>query len=290
MSDIPANTRPLDGPPPRLALPAGATDCHMHIFAEGFDSRPGGPPIAQLATVDDYRVVQRRLGLERVIVTQPNAYQVDNAATLAALDRFGPETARAVIAVAPEMTVADLAPLTARGVRGARIMNLPGGATPLAAMAPVERLARDLGWSLIVQFDGREIDDHRAALAAIEVPYVIDHFGKFLEPVAADDPRVDTLLSLIDRGNAWYKLCAPYETSRSGPPHYKDVVAIAQRVVAHAPERVVWGSNWPHVSVKPDAADYPDEAQLLDALADWVPDAATRRRILVDNPAELYGF
>jgi len=290
MGDIPANTRPLTGPAPKLVAPAGATDCHMHIFAEGFDSQPGGPPIAQLATVEDYRVVQRRLGLERVIVTQPNAYQFDNGAVLAALDSFGPDTARGIIAVSPDMTADDLAPLNDRGVRGARIMNLPGGATPIAAMAPVEALAREMGWSLIVQFDGREIEDHLAALEAIQAPYVIDHFAKFLEPVPADDARVDTVLRLLDRGNAWYKLCAPYETSRSGPPLYDDVAAIAARVIAHAPERVVWGSNWPHVSVKPDAEDYPDEAMLLDALLEWLPDDAARHRVLVDNPAELYGF
>lgn len=286
---IPANTRPLDGATPRLAAPPGATDCHMHIFAEGLASQPGGPPIAQLATVDDYRVVQRRLGLERVIVTQSNAYQFDNGATLSALDRFGADHARAVIAVSPTATEEELAPLTARGVRGARIMNLPGGAVPIADMAPVEARVRALGWSLIVQFDGRELDDHLPALKAIEAPYVVDHFGKFLEPVPADDARVDAIIDLIDRGNAWYKICAPYETSRTGAPGYDDVAAIARRVIAHAPERVIWGSNWPHVSVKPDAADYPDEALLLDNLLDWAPEEV-RRRILVDNPAELYGF
>ncbi|MGX1098795.1 amidohydrolase family protein [Amorphus sp. MBR-141] len=286
---IPSNTRPLDGATPRLGVLPGATDCHMHVFAEGFASQPGGPPIVQLATAEDYGVVQRRLGLDRVIVTQPNAYQFDNRATLSALDRFGADSARAIIAVSPTQTVEELAPLTVRGVRGARIMNLPGGAVPLAGLEPVEALARELGWSLIVQFDGREIDAHLAALRAIAAPYVIDHFGKFLEPVSADDARVDALLTLIDRGNAWYKICAPYETSRSGPPGYEDVAAIARRVIAHAPERVVWGSNWPHVSVRPDAADYPDEAALLDLLLDWAPEAV-RRKILVDNPAELYGF
>ena len=261
---IPSNTRPLDGATPRLGVPPGATDCHMHVFAEGFASQPGGPPIVQLATVEDYGVVQRRLGLDRVIVTQPNAYQFDNRATLSALDRFGADTARAIIAVSPTQTVEELAPLTVLGVR-------------------------ELGWSLIVQFDGREIDAHLAALRAIAAPYVIDHFGKFLEPVPADDARVDAVLTLIDRGNVWYKICAPYETSRSGPPGYEDVAAIARRVIAHAPERVVWGSNWPHVSVRPEAADYPDEAALLDLLLDWAPEAV-RRKILVDNPAELYGF
>lgn len=289
MAGIPANTRPLEGPAPRLQAPPGTIDCHIHIYSEGHEPQPGGPPIAELATVDDYAVVQKRLGLERTIVVQANAYQFDNGAALEALDHFGKEKARAVVALRPDMRQAELKALHERGVRGARIMNLPGGATKIADMEPIERLARDMDWSLIVQFDGREIEDHLDALNGIGTRYTIDHDGKFLEPVPADDRRVDHILRLIDRGNAWFKVCAPYETSRTGAPAYEDVGAIARRVIAHAPERIVWGSNWPHVGVS-DRADYPDDAHLLDVLLDWAPDDEVRRKILVDNPAELYGF
>lgn len=287
MSGIPANTRPLDGPSPMLKAPPGATDCHMHFYVDGFESQPGGPPIAELATPADYAVVQRRLGLERVVVTQSNAYQFDNGSVLAALDSIGPEKARAVIAVSPEMTRAELLSLHERGVRGARIMNLPGGAVPICAMGPVERLVREVGWSLIVQFNGREIEDHLDALQAIETNYTIDHLGKFMSPVPADDPRVDQVLRLIDRGNAWFKVAGCYETSETGAPDFEDVAPLARRVIAHAPERVVWGSNWPHVGVPRSA--YPDDARLLDVLLDWAP-ADAIHRILVQNPAELYGF
>lgn len=287
MSDIPANTRPLDGPSPQLATPKGATDCHMHLYLDGYPARPGGPSIAELATPADYARVQRRLGLERVVITQSNAYQFDNGATLAGLKAIGSDLARAVIAVGPETTEADLAAYHTLGVRGARIMNLPGGAVGIDGMPEVEARVRNFGWHLMVQFDGREIEHHRPALEAIAADYIIDHTGKFLEPVSADDARVDTLLRLIDRGNAWFKIAGLYETSRLGAPDFADVAPIARRVIEHAPERVIWGSNWPHVGVPRE--DYPDDAVLLDNLLD-LADAATCQRILVDNPAALYGF
>lgn len=287
MAAIPPNTRPLSGPPPRLKAPAGTIDCHIHFYLEGFEPQPGGPPIAELATVEDYAVVQDRLGLDRVVIVQSNAYQFDNGAALTALDQIGPNRARAVVAVSPDMTVADLEGLHARGVRGARIMNLPGGAVKIADMKPVEALCRAVGWHIIVQFNGREIERHLDALRSIETDYVIDHIGKFIDPVPADDPRVDEILRLIDRGNAWFKICAAYETSLTGAPDFADVAPIARRVIAHAPERIVWGSNWPHVGVPRER--YPDDAVLLDVLLDWAT-PEQREKILVDNPARLYGF
>jgi len=221
------------------------------------------------------------------VIVQSNAYQFDNSATLAALDQIGKEHARAVIAVSPQFTRGELQALDARGVRGARIMNLPGGAVKIAEVKPVERLARDIGWHLIVQFKGQETMQHLDALRSIEVDYVIDHLGKFMPPVAAEDPLVDEILRLIDRGNAWFKICAAYETSLAGGPDFADVAPLAKRIIGYAPERVIWGSNWPHVGVPRNA--YPDDATLLDLLLDWaLPE--TRRKILVDNPARLYGF
>jgi D-galactarolactone isomerase len=287
MGSIPANTRPLSGPAPILKTPPGATDCHMHIYLEGFESQPGGPPVKELATVEDYAAVQKRLGLERVVITQPNAYQFDNGSTLAALDQIGKERARAVIAVSSAMTTGELERLHARGARAARIMNLPGGAVKIADMKPVERLCQSVGWHLIVQFNGREMEQHVDALRSIEAEYVIDHIGKFIDPVPADDPRVDEILRLLDRGNAWFKICGSYETSRTGAPDFADVAPVAKRIINHAPERVIWGSNWPHVGVARE--HYPDDAMLLDILLDWsTPDQ--RQKILTDNPAQLYGF
>ncbi|MGP9566263.1 amidohydrolase family protein [Halomonas sp. AOP5-B2-8] len=284
---IPTNTRLLSGKPPLLKAPAGATDCHMHLYLPGYESQPGGPNIAELATVSDYQQVQKWLSLERVVVTQSNAYQFDNRAILQGVKEIGQERARAIVAVAPGASESQIESMHAQGARGARIMQLPGGAVGIAELAAVEKCVRPFGWHLMVQFNGREIDDYMTTLKAIETDYIIDHIGKFMPPVAADDARVDQMLSLLDRGNAWIKICGGYETSLTGGPDYADVDPIAKRLIQHAPERVIWGSNWPHVGVPRE--HYPDDADQLDVLLHWA-DENVRQKILVDNPASLYGF
>lgn len=288
MESIPHNTRPLDGTAPKLETPPGATDCHIHLYLPGHAPQPGGPGIIELATVEDYRRVQRRLGLERVVVTQSNAYQFDNGALLEALDQLGTASARGVAVVTPDTPDATLRSWHEQGIRGARIMNLPGGAVTHRDMPEVERRIRDLGWHLMVQFNSQHLlDNYLDGLRHIETEYIIDHIGKFMPPVPADDRRVDEILRLLDRGNAWFKICAGYEASLTGGPHYEDVGAIARRVIAHAPERILWGSNWPHVGVPRE--QYPDDAEQLDVLLAWA-EPGVRRKILVDNPAALYGF
>ncbi|MBL1267152.1 MAG: amidohydrolase family protein [Halomonas sp.] len=270
-----------------MKAPAGATDCHVHLYLPGYEAQPGGPKIPELATVADYQALQKWLSLERVVVTQSNAYQFDNRAILQGVAEIGQDSARAIVAVSPDASESEIEAMHSQGARGARIMQLPGGAVGIAGMAAVEERIRAFGWHLMVQFNGREIDDYMAALKAIKTDYIIDHIGKFMPPVAADDPRVDQILSLLDHGNAWIKICGGYETSLNGGPEYGDVGPIAKRLIQHAPERVIWGSNWPHVGVPRE--QYPDDAEQLDVLLHWA-DEGTRQKILVDNPASLYGF
>jgi D-galactarolactone isomerase len=139
-----------------------------------------------------------------------------------------------------------------------------------------------------LQLDGRRLPEREALLKRLKGALVIDHNGKFLEPVATDDPSFKSLLRLLENGRTWVKLSAPYETSKKGPPLYPDVGALAKALVKAAPERCVWATNWPHPSVP--RAQCPDDADLLDLLLDWAPDEAVRKKILVDNPATLYGF
>jgi D-galactarolactone isomerase len=222
-----------------------------------------------------------------VIVVQPNAYQDDNRVTLEAIRALG-AAAKGVGVVKPDVSDAELARLTQGGIVAQRIFNLPNGAVPLAQMDDVMARVHPFGWFANIQLDGRELPEYEARIARLPGRFVIDHTGKYLEPVAPDHPAFAALLRLIDTGRCWVKLSAPYETSRTGAPGYADVSRLARSLVRHAPERMLWASNWPHPSAPPDAR--PDDAALLDLLLDWAPDAATRRRILVDNPAELYGF
>jgi D-galactarolactone isomerase len=279
--------RPLSGRAPRLAAPKGACDTHLHFYSAKYPKHPKGPPLPADATVDDYRKIQQWLGLERAVVVQPNAYGDDNRCTMEAVAALGPDRARAVVVIDPATPDADIDRLTKAGARGVRIMSL-GGFLTWDVMDEVVARVAPFGWHPIVQFDGRTVGEHEAQLKRIKGDYVIDHTGKFLEPVAVDSPAFRTMLALVERGNCYVKLSAPYETSKAGPPHYSDVSALAAAFARAAPDRVLWASNWPHVSVTPET--YPDDANLLDLLLAWAPDETAVRKILVDNPARLYGF
>ena len=271
---------------PTLVAPAGACDTHIHFYDARVPVAPG-TPMPGTRTVEAYREVQRRLGFSRVIVVQPNAYADDNSVTLASITRLG-AGARGVAVVRPTIAEAELQRLTRGGMRGVRIMTLNGGTLGFDVMDDVVARVHPFGWHADVQLDGRELPRFEAQIARLPGRFVIDHTGKFLEPVSPTHEGFRSLLRLVDTGRCWVKLSGPYETSKVGAPTYADVAALAKALIAHAPERLLWASNWPHPTAGPEGP--PDEADLLDLLLDWAPDETTRRKILADNPAELYGF
>jgi D-galactarolactone isomerase len=273
--------------PRQVVAPPGATDTHMHFYGP-YDryplasTSPNSPPPALLPA---YRAVQRRLGLQRVIVVQPAGYAFDNRCTMDAVHAIGRD-ARAVVVVSPEASEDDLAALARAGAVGLRVFMLPGGVYRWEQIPELAAKVRSVGWHLQLQCDGRLLPEKLPMLEKLDAQLVIDHTGKFLEPVSVEHEAFRCLQRLVDRG-AYVKLSAPYETSKAGPPLYDDVGALAKTLVRQAPERMLWATNWPH----PGQADpKPDEAMLLSTLLDWAPGEADRRRILVDNPARLYGF
>lgn len=270
-------------------MPPGATDTQIHVYLDGFAAQPGGPNLPPgRAGIAQYRQVMDWLGLERVVVTQGNAHQFDNGNLMAALTAFG-DIARGVAVVTEATGDTELETLHSAGVRGARVMDLPGGAVGLSRLAEVDARVRDLDWVLAVQFDGTHFLTHQSKLEAIRSHFIIDHHGKFFDGIEPGDSRIDAVKHLIDRGNCWFKLAGCYESSHVGAPGYDDVGAVARELVRHAPDRMIWGTNWPHnASLTPDA--YPDDAALLDLLLDWAPDPSWRQKILVDNPAQLFDF
>ena len=275
--------------PPLLKAPAGACDCHMHFYGpeDRYPLAPTAPFPPPPASVEDYRRVQERLGLERVIVVQPSAYGKDNRCTMDAVAELG-EAARAVVVVDTSATDDELNRLTRDGARGIRFHMLAGGVLPWDILDEMAARVHDFGWHVQLQFDGRELPERMAALERLPGTLVIDHTGKFLEPVPPDHEAFRCLLRLVETGRVWVKLSAPYETSKVGSPRYDDVGALARELVKAAPERMLWATNWPHTGQT--GARYPDDATLLDLLLHWADDDATRQRILSDNPAALYGF
>ncbi len=259
----------------------------MHVFDARFPLAPNARRKEADASVEDYREVQQRLGLERVVVVQPTAYGKDNRCTLEAISAFG-DGARGVAVIDDSVTDAQLESLTRAGIRGVRFRMLDMPELPwelLPAMA--KRLAR-IGWHIQFQMDGRFLHEREALLKSLPCWLVIEHIGKFLEPVPPSHPGFQALTRLIDSGGVWVKLSGAYMMSKSGPPLYEDIGVLAKALIRHAPERLVWASNWPHPLPSRTAA--PDDAQVLDVLLDWAPNEGTRNRILSTNPAELYGF
>ncbi|MGF1551917.1 MAG: amidohydrolase family protein [Paracoccaceae bacterium] len=282
--------RRLSGAPPRTRLPAGAVDTQMHAYLPGFPARPGGPPNPPepLPTPAMYREVMTWLGIDRVVVTQGNAQQFDNANLLACLAEFG-DVARGVAVITGETDDAEMARLAGAGVVGARVMDLPGGAVGLDRIGEIDARAAAFGWMMAVQLDGGRLPEHESRLARLRSRWVLDHHAKIFAGATPDGPEVAAIRRLIDRGNVWFKFAGVYESSRAGPPGYEDVAAVSRAIAAHVPERIVWGTNWPHNLARTEA-DYPDDAALLDTVLGWLADEAARRRALVDNPAELFAF
>jgi D-galactarolactone isomerase len=260
-----------------------ATD--MHVYEDAYPLAATAtfkPPHAPAAA---YQAVQRELNLARTVVIQPTGYGFDNRCTLAATAALGPE-ARAVVVVPPEVQLAELESLNRLGARGVRYMMLPGGVLPWSALEPTAAAIATLGWHIDLQLDGRELPQHEAMLARLPCRLVIDHVARFMGPVELDSEPIRALCRLLDTGRCWIKISAPYESSRSGAPGYDDIASIARLVAGRYPERCLWASNWPH----PNQHPAPSTAAMLDWGLDVCTDAKAQRRMLVDNPAELYGF
>ena len=270
---------------PQLKAPPGACDTHMHIYDARYAFAPTAiikPPPALLSA---YREIQQQLNLERVVVVQPSGYGFDNSCTLDAVAALG-ANARCVVVPRPDVSDAELKRLHAAGARSVRYFMLPSGVLPWDTLEPMAARIAPLGWNINLQLDGRDLAQYEAMLSRLPCTLVIDHNGKFLEPVGVDHSGFRTLLKLLDSGRCYVKLSAPYETSRLGSPHYADVGVLARALVKANPERCLWASNWPH----PNHTPQPSCAAMLDLLLEWADDEATRRRILVDNPARLYSF
>jgi D-galactarolactone isomerase len=235
--------------------------------------------------VEDYRSLQKRLNLERVVIVQPTTYGLDNSCQLDALKAFG-DDARGVMVADTSTSDEELDRLTQLGVRGVRFHMLPGGVLPWSIFEDMAARVHNFGWHVQLQMNGREFPEWEAMLKRLACDLVVDHVGRFMGPVATDAPAFKVLMRFLETGKCWVKLSAPYESSELGAPNWADVALEARALAMAAPERMLWASNWPH----PGQKNPPDEADLLDLLLEWVDDETVRNKILVDNPAELYGF
>ena len=220
---------------------------------------------------------------------QPRNYATDNRVTLYAISQLGPD-ARGVAVVSPAVTDAELEAMHAGGIRGIRF-SLADPNTRAVTPDMVEPLAKrvaDLGWHVQFNMPGEMIDEMATVLRGLPTPMVFDHLANPPLPAGIEHSSHKIVRELLDKGRAWVKVSGAYSNSRIGPPSYPEATKLAQAFVKAAPERLVWGSDWPHPGL-PDT-NKPDDAALFDLLTEWAPDEATRNRILVSNPEALYGF
>ena len=277
---------------PKLALPKGAVDTHVHVFAPPYKLSPGrgyNPPPSTLA---DLKHLHATLRLDRVVFTQPSVYGVDNSAILdgmAALNAGSPNRARAVAAVTMDIGDDELAALDARGVRGVRLNTDNKGGMPITTAEIPDLAARiaPLRWHIEFLFPGKDIIALMPTLAAVKVPISIAHFA--YQPAAAgvSAPGFKALIELMRRGNTWMKISGANRVSATDLPPYDDVRPMAEALIEAAPDRIMWGTDWPHPN---KYLVNPNDGDLVDAFGDWVTDETMRRRIMVDNPAGFYRF
>lgn len=272
---------------PKLKLPADACDCHMHIYDSRFPIAPSATLKPADAKVSDYRLLQKRTGSTRNVVVQPSTYGTDNSCTLDGMAQIG-ATVRGVAVVDTTVTDAELKRLHGLGIRGIRFNLVQAGATTVEMLEPLSKRVNDLGWHVQIHQLGDGIVKMEDILMRLPSQIVFDHMGRIPKDVGTAHPAYAVIAKLIDKGRTWVKLSGAYMDTKVGPPTYADSTKLAQAFAKLAPQRMVWGSDWPHPTEKADAK--PNDATLVDLLTEWVPDEKTRNRILVDNPATLYGF
>ena len=291
-SDTPFCLSPDTAPyAPAFQMPAGACDTHFHIFPRGHEhryvaDRSYTPPPLEMA---DFDHVAAALGITRGVVVQASVYGEDNTATLEA-SAAAPDRLRAVISVTKDITDAELEAFHAQGARGIRVNVVDSGGMTFGsieeALAFTARIA-DLGWHIEFLAHVETFDDINAVLAASHVPVVFGHLGYTKVANGVNDPGFARFVAAFAEGKAWAKLTGPYRISNLDRLPYTDMEPMAHALIAANPERLLWGSDWPHVRHQ---GVMPNDGALLDQLSVWGCDAALRKRILVDNPAKLYGF
>lgn len=270
--------------PTRYRVPAGAVDTHAHVIGEPPDhpyvtqrsyTPPAAPEAAYLRMLD-------ATGMAQGVLVQISVHGTDNRLLLDTLRRH-PQRLRGIGVMPLGLPARAYEEARAAGVTGLRLNVLYGGGIGLEALKDYGAMARELGWHLQLLMDAREIGPIARTVASLPVPVVFDHMGHFPARRGPAEPGFATMCALV-RDGAWVKLSGAY---RLDDAPWSRTVALAQALVAAAPDRCVWGSDWPHVA---NWGHMPNVGELLDLLADWVPDPAQRERVLVDNARRLYGF
>ncbi len=277
----------IDLRPPRLTAPPGSTDCHFHVF--GPQSRY--PYVAERrftppdASAEDFEHVCRQLGIERGVLVQPSGYGFDNSRLLDAAAQMTLET-RLVVVLPLDAPDREWQRHHDAGARGLRMIATQPGGLGLAELERAGARMAELGWQIQLLVTPEQLLEAESRLARLPCPVVIDHMAHCPAPAGPQQAPFQALLRLLAGGGVWVKLSAGYHLSKEAPP-YADLLPLVRALVAARPDRLVWASDWPHVTMTNMKLD---STALFDLLLDWVPDEAQRHGVLVSNPQALYGF
>ncbi|MCU1386632.1 MAG: 2-pyrone-4,6-dicarboxylate hydrolase [Acidobacteria bacterium] len=271
-----------------FAVPDGACDCHHHIYDPRFAYQPNAVLKPPYATVQDYRGLQKKLGTSRNVMVQPSSYGTDNSCLLDVLAQMG-DAARAVCVVNASVTDGELKKLHAAGTRGVRIQFGLGNPVAADEVMPLAKRIAGMGWHIQTNMPAEQLVAMESLLLSLPCPVIVDHLGRATD---VGQPQYDTVRKLLESGHGWVKVSGAYLYGGGTAPDYAGASRAAKGYIATAPERCVWGSDWPH----PDATKVlnpvamPDDVSLLNLMPGWAPDEKLRHRILVENPEKFYGF
>jgi predicted TIM-barrel fold metal-dependent hydrolase len=272
---------------PTLELPARACDCHAHILGppSRFPYVPNRSYTPPDALPSDYARLLGKLGFERGIVVQASCYGEDNRRTISAVAELGVHRARGVVMVGADVAEKELQAMHEAGIRATRFITTAKGGPGLDQLKDVAARVAPFGWPIEMYIPIKLWPDVLPIVESLPVPVVFDHMGGMSADTPFDDPILRRIVALLESGRCWTKLTG-YRPSVKGPP-YADVERLARHLIARAPDRCVWGTDWPHTNLE---GHMPDDGELLDQLGTWVDDRATLEKIVVRNPAKLYGF
>ena len=274
---------------PNLAIPSKACDCHLHIYDSRFLQVVQAAALPGLATISEYRQLQRRLGTERAVIVTPRSYGTENDVTLDAIKQLGLDRARGVAVLLDDVSEATLQKLDAGGIRGVRfsLYTPDHAAVGFKMVEPLAARLAALGWHLQLHWTADQIVEHEAMLKRLPTQIVFDHMARLPQPLGLNHPAVKIVEHLLTQGRTWLKLSGAYLDSQVGEAgDFLDIDAVARHWVTVAPQRLVWGSDWPH----PTETRKPNDANMLDMLSRWTTERSVLEQILVRNPSELYGF
>ncbi|EXU80670.1 amidohydrolase [Comamonas aquatica DA1877] len=264
----------------------------MHVYDSRFPATPGARLLPPDASVQDYRALQQRIGTTRTVLVTPSTYGTDNRCMLEALASLGAD-ARGVAVIDGSESDAELQRLHALGVRGVRLNLSLGVSGSVDLLRPLAHRIASLGWHLQLLMAPDMLVTQAKVLRQLPVPVVFDHFGRIAPRLAGRHPAHSLLLDLLQGGQAWIKLSGGYIVSEHHLVDDPALDALAAGYLRAAPQRVLWGSDWPHATASSGLQPMPDDARQIDRLNDWVQQnggLTTMQCVLVDNPAALYGF